>query len=144
MLVSLSLPYFVNILKRAITRMADNLTPLLRTTIIYFEQKQKVPSTNQSLILVNCFTKYLRKIQKILLSYYTVFTYIKNKNSTEKANLQSAAVKTMINLVADLGMISYTMIIVCFSSKVSSYFQSVILIYSAIFCFYYIESVIAN
>ena len=39
MLVSLSLPYFVNILKRAITRMADNLTPLLRTTIIYFEQK---------------------------------------------------------------------------------------------------------
>lgn len=27
---------------------------------------------------------------------------------------------------------------------VSSYFQSVILIYSAIFCFYYIESVIAN
>ena|SRR5689334_6277434 len=83
-------------------------------------------------------------MQKILLSYYTIFTYIKNKNSTEKANLQSAAVKTMINLVADLGMISYTMIIVCFSSIVSSYFQSVILIYSAIFCFYYIETVIAN
>ena len=144
MLVSLSLPYFVNILKRAITRMADNLTPLLRTTIIYFEQKQKVPFTNQSLILVNCFTKYLRKMQKILLSYYTIFTYIKNKNSTEKANLQSAAAKTMIYLVADRGMISYTMIIVCFSSIVSSYFQSVILIYSAIFCFYYIESVIAN
>jgi len=54
-------------------------------------------------------------MQKNLLSYYTIFTYIKNKNSTEKANLQSAAVKTMINLVADLGMISYTMIIVCFS-----------------------------
>ena len=116
MLVSLSLPYFVNILKRAITRMADNLTPLLRTTIIYFEQKQNVPSTNQSLILVNCFTKYLRKMQKILLSYYTIFTYIKYKNSTEKANLQSAAVKTMIYLVTDLGMIFYTMIIFCFSS----------------------------